>query len=237
VTPVSFRNFGPFAKLMSTVDHISNGRITLGLGTGWHAQEHKMFDIDYPNIQSRYTLLEDTIRALIKLWTSDKAINFQSESIKLSGAYLNPKPVQKPHPPILIGGGGEKRTLKLVAKYAQMSNFGGNNETIFHKLSILENHCDQIGRNFNEIEPTTNMAAIIGSNDEEVNLGIRKYRKRFQELGILPPPMDTFDKNRLVGTPEQIIGRIEELSSLGIRSINITINDSQSEKYLEKIVE
>ncbi|OLS25016.1 MAG: Pyrimidine monooxygenase RutA [Candidatus Heimdallarchaeota archaeon LC_2] len=236
VSPVTFRNIGLFAKMISTIDHMSNGRIIVGLGSGWYEKEHEMFDLQYPDLKTRSKLLEDSIEALIQLWTSPNKVNFQSDSFTLKNAYLNPKPIQKPHPPILIGGGGEKITLLQVAKYAQMSNFSGNIETIKHKLTVLKNHCSNIGRNYDEIIPTINMAAVIGKNQGEVEIGVEQYRDRFLQLGMTPPSLSGFADNRLVGTPEQIGEQIDKLKIIGVKEINITINDKTSEKYLPEVI-
>ncbi|MFV2014913.1 MAG: LLM class flavin-dependent oxidoreductase, partial [Candidatus Heimdallarchaeota archaeon] len=142
VTPITYRNIGVFAKMISSVDHMSKGRLIVGLGTGWYDKEHQMFNIDYPDLKLRFSLLEDYIQGLIELWLKDGPINFHSDTIKLRNAYLNPKSFQKPYPPILIGGSGEKKTLLLVAKYANMSNFGGDNKNIQDKLKVLEKHCN-----------------------------------------------------------------------------------------------
>lgn len=236
VTPITYRNIGVFAKMISTIDHMSKGRIIVGLGTGWYDKEHQMFDIDYPNLKRRFSMLEDYVKGLFELWKTNDSVNYQSDSIKLKDAYLNPQSYQQPHPPILIGGSGERKTLKLVAKYAQMSNFSGNNETLVHKLSILETHCTTIGRDFNEIIPTTNMAAIIGLTQDEVEEGVKNYRKRFAELGMQAPAKETFANNRLVGTPEDVCNRVKGLEDLGIKALNITINDVKSERYLSDFV-
>ncbi|MCE7736680.1 MAG: LLM class flavin-dependent oxidoreductase [Candidatus Heimdallarchaeota archaeon] len=236
VTPITYRNIGVFAKMISTIDHMSKGRIIVGLGTGWYNKEHQMFNINYPTLKQRFVMLEDYVKGLLALWMSEDTVEYQSDSIELNAAYLNPQSYQRPHPPILIGGSGEQKTLKLVAKYAQMSNFSGNNETLVHKLSILKGHCEAIGRDFNEITPTTNMAAIIGLTKDEVEEGIKNYRKRFVELGMRAPAKETFAKNRLVGTPEEVCNRVKELENLGIKAVNITINDSKSEQYLSDVV-
>lgn len=236
VTPITFRNIGVFAKMISTIDHMSKGRIIVGLGTGWQNKEHNMFDIDFPNLKQRFLMLEDYVKGLLELWMPGDTVEYQSDSINLKDAYLNPQSYQRPHPPILIGGSGEQKTLKLVAQYAQMSNFSGNNEALVHKLSILEKHCEDIGRDFNEITPTTNMAAIIGLTQDEVEEGVRNYRGRFVELGMQAPAIETFAKNRLVGTPEDVNNRVKELEELGIKSVNITINDLKSEQYLSDFV-
>lgn len=236
VSPITFRNIGVFAKLISTIDHLNNGRTIVGLGNGWFDREHSMFDVSFGTVKSRMDILESYLQNLIALWTDDDVTSTEQSPIKLKNAYLNPKPIQKPSPPILIGGGGEKRTLKMVAKYAQMSNFGGSIENLVHKLSVLENHCENVGRNFKEIIPTTNRAVIIGKSAEEVSISIENYRNRLGELGMTVPSLDDFGKNRLIGTPEQIAEQIAEINEIGIKMIILTINDQQSEMYAGELL-
>lgn len=234
VTPVTFRNIGLFAKMISTIDHLSNGRITVGLGNGWYQKEHDMFAIPFETTGWRMDMLRHWLEDLLSLWTADAGEIVSGNIIK--NAYLNPKPLQQPHPPILIGGAGEKVTLKYVAKYAQMSNFGGSIEDLQHKIGILNNHCEKIGRNIKEITITTNMAAIIGENQAEVDLGVKKYREKLGEMNSNIPSIEDFKRNRLVGTPEEIIGQIELREEIGIDMINLTINDNKSETLAGRLI-
>ena len=235
VSPIGFRNLGLFAKMISTIDHLSNGRITVGLGTGWHGKEFDMFGIPFPTLKDRFKELERYIQGLKSLWGEDN-VSMESE-IKLENAYLNPKPLQEPHPPILIGGGGEKKTLRLVAKYGQMSNFGGTNENIQHKLQVLKQHCQDAQTDFDKIITTTNMALILGKNPEEVSELISNYRNRFVELGLSPPSVDNFGKNRIVGTKNEVLSRIDGLADIGIKEVNFTINDPKTQENLKILVE
>ncbi len=234
VTPVTFRNIGVFAKMISTIDHISNGRVTVGLGNGWYQKEHEMFSLEFGTMRERMTTLEYWLQDLMLLWKAEETTNVSGNILK--NAYLNPKPLQKPHPPILIGGGGEKVTLKYVAKYAQMSNFGGSIETLQNKINVLEKHCDNAGRKLSDITITTNMAAIIGSTENEVNESVEIYRTKLAEFGQKVPSLDDFKKNRLVGTPEQIMEQIDLREDIGINMINLTINDKRSEDLVVNLI-
>ena len=185
-------------------------------------------------MQERMTKLEHWLQDLLTLWGVDEATNVDGNILK--NAYLNPKPIQKPHPPILIGGGGEKVTLKYVAKYAQMSNFGGSIETLQNKIKVLEKHCYDAGRNISDITTTTNMAAIIGLNEQEVKESVEAYRTKLTEFGHTVPSMDDFGKNRLIGTPEQILDQIDQRNDVGIKMINLTINDKRSEDLVGLLI-
>jgi alkanesulfonate monooxygenase SsuD/methylene tetrahydromethanopterin reductase-like flavin-dependent oxidoreductase (luciferase family) len=234
VTPVTFRNIGVFAKMISTIDHVSDGRITVGLGNGWYEKEHECFALEFGTMQERMRTLEYWLQDLLALWNADEAVIINGNILK--NAYLNPKPLQKPHPPILIGGGGEKVTLKYVAKYAQMSNFGGSVETLQNKIKVLEKHCDDAGRNISDITTTTNMAAIIGLDDKEVNQAVNEYRTKLKNFGHTVPSLQDFARNRLVGTPEQILEQIDIRKEIGIDMINMTINDKRSEDLVGLLI-
>ncbi|MCH8907699.1 MAG: LLM class flavin-dependent oxidoreductase, partial [Candidatus Heimdallarchaeota archaeon] len=238
VTPITFRDFGLFMKMISTIDHLSNGRITVGLGNGWYVKEHSIFGMRFRTTGERMTHLREHLEAMIELWSvvPGEKITRQGQFINLNEAYLNPKPLQDPHPPILIGGGGEKQTLKYVAKYAQMSNFGGTIESITHKLEVLEQHCENEGTDFDLITPTTNMAVIIGNTREDVDKGITNYRTRFGQLGMNVPSLEDFDKIRLVGTKSEIQERIDELKSVGLKMINLVINDKETESNISQLM-
>ncbi|MFX0066467.1 MAG: LLM class flavin-dependent oxidoreductase [Candidatus Hermodarchaeota archaeon] len=234
VTPIGFRNIGLFAKMVSTIDHLTNGRVNVGLGAGWYQREYDMFNIPFGTLKERFHLLEGYIKTLLALWKGEEYTH--EESPRVSRGYLAPKPIQKPHPPILIGGGGEKRTLKLVAKYAQMSNFSATNEGIKHKLSILENHCAAVGRDFKEIEPTITRALCCGKTPEEVDEIVKWYRNRLKELRGTAPSREDFSKDRFVGTPDQIISQISEVRDLGVKHILFTINDEKSSELCGEII-
>lgn len=236
VTPVTFREFGVFAKMVSTIDQLSNGRIILGLGTGWHRKEHHMFKIDFPSLKQRFSYLEEFIQALTALWEENNLISFDGKFVKLSDAYLNPKPVRGKIP-LLIGGGGEKKTLKLVAKYADYSNFGGIQSEIEHKLEVLTQHCTDQNRNMSEITPTINRAIIMGKTEPEVRDNVDRYLGRMKELGWNLPNREELGKNRLIGTIDEVIAQIDDLSDLGIELVNLTVNDSITEKLLLDLID
>lgn len=230
VTPITFRSFGPLVKMLTTVDHLSNGRLIVGLGAGWQYKEYDMFGIDFPSVSDRMKKLEETLEALQLLQQQDQ-VDYDGEFIQLSNAYLNPKPIHDTFP-ILIGGGGEKKTLKLVAKYADYSNFGGDLDTIVHKLDVLENHCEDVGRSFAEITPTTNRAIILGRDQDEVDESVGAYRQRFKEVGRQPPSRENFADTRLVGTPNEVIEQVHQLQDVGIQVINLTVNNRRTEELL-----
>ncbi|MHA2118033.1 MAG: LLM class F420-dependent oxidoreductase [Candidatus Thorarchaeota archaeon] len=177
----SYRPPSLLAKIAVTLDIISNGRLVLGIGAGWKQVEYAAYGYDFPPISERFDRLEEALQVIIKLWTDDRA-NFDGEYYKLRNAVFAPKPIQKPYPPILIGGHGEKRTLKLVAKYGNMSNFSPwGTEKLERLLEVLRSPCADEGRDYDSITKTFLGYCLITDKEDE----IRDFNgKRAQEQGI-----------------------------------------------------
>ncbi|MFX1512841.1 MAG: LLM class flavin-dependent oxidoreductase [Promethearchaeota archaeon] len=223
VTPITFRNFGVFMKMITTFDHITNGRLITGLGIGWYQKEHSMFGLEFKSVKERFDILETTLDAYSKLCNGETVNN---EKLGLVQAYLNPLPIQKPLP-ILIGGSGEKKTFRLIAKYAQMSNFGGTNEQLKRKLQVLQDRCSEIGRDFSEVITTSNRALITARTKQELSSSITNYKKRLNKPNMTT---DEFKSNRLVGFPSEVAEQIRELEEIGIKYVTFTINDPISQE-------
>lgn len=151
VTSVSYRNPALLAKMAATVDIISHGRLTLGIGAGWYEDEYAQYGWDYPANVVRIRQLEEAVQLIEAMWTQPRA-TFHGQFFHIENAILEPKPIQTPHPPILIGGSGEKLTLRVVAKHADACNLFGDPDEVRHKLDVLRRHCEAVGRDFNEIE-------------------------------------------------------------------------------------
>ncbi len=152
VTGLTYRNVGLLAKIISTLDVLSEGRAICGIGAGWFKQEHEAFGYAYPPDKERLDLLEDALQALPILWGAG-AKSFEGKVISIPEALAYPRPVQE-RIPILVGGSGEKRTLKLVAQYADACNLMGSPDDVRHKLAVLHAHCEAVGRDRSEIEVT-----------------------------------------------------------------------------------
>jgi alkanesulfonate monooxygenase SsuD/methylene tetrahydromethanopterin reductase-like flavin-dependent oxidoreductase (luciferase family) len=168
VTSNTFRHPVVVAKMATTVDHISGGRLILGIGSGYFAQEHQVYGIPLYTASRRAKQLEEALQVIRKLWTEEDS-SFIGTYYQLANAPFSPKPLQKPHPPILIAGTGEKLILPLVAKYADLWNAGGLGiEELGGKIAILEEHCSRIGRDGNDIEKTYLTPLYLRSNPSEV---------------------------------------------------------------------
>src|SRR5207237_836894 len=153
VTGVTYRNPAFLAKVVTTLDLVSSGRAILGIGAAWNEQEHRGFGWDFPAVKERMDRLEEALQVCRAMFTEDRP-TFQGRFYRIEEAINSPRPVTPGGPPILIGGGGERRTLKLVAKYADASNIFGDVETVRHKLEVLKRHCDEVGRDIDEITKT-----------------------------------------------------------------------------------
>jgi F420-dependent oxidoreductase-like protein len=165
VTSTSYRNPALLAKMIANVDLISHGRITLGIGAGWYEAEYKQYGFEYAEKPAeRIYRLEDAIKLIKTMWTEERT-TYHGKYFHVENAILEPKPNQKPHPPILIGGAGEQLTLRTVARMGDASNFIGTPEVVKHKYEVLKQHCDNEGRDYNEIERTV-LSNILIAKDE-----------------------------------------------------------------------
>ncbi|MEY2849702.1 MAG: hypothetical protein RI885_2369 [Actinomycetota bacterium] len=155
VTGVTYRHPALLAKIVTTLDVLSSGRAFLGLGAAWFEREHVALGVPYPAMSERFRRLEEAIQICCQMWSDDDG-PYSGEFYQLAETLCVPQPITRPRPPLLLGGGGEKKTLRLVAQYADATNlFGGDVEVITHKLDVLRRHCDDLGRDFDSIEKTT----------------------------------------------------------------------------------
>ena len=168
VTANTFRHPAVLAKMATTIDHISNGRLILGIGSGYFAQEHQVYGIPFPTTRERAQRLEEALQVIRLLWTQELA-SFQGVYYQLANAPSVPKPLQQPHPPIMIGGMGEKLTLPLVAKYADLWNAAGlTPKQLAQKIAALEEQCRRVGRDCKNIEKTYITPLYLRANPAEV---------------------------------------------------------------------
>ena len=165
VSSVAYRNPALLAKMAATVDIISRGRVTLGIGGGWNEMEYRQYGWDFPERPAvRLGQMEEAIRIALAMWQEPRA-TFHGRYFHIDEAILEPKPVQKPHPPVMIGGGGEQLTLRAVARLGDATNLFGPPEMVAHKLAVLRRHCDTEHRNYADIEKT-NLTSLLLARDE-----------------------------------------------------------------------
>jgi F420-dependent oxidoreductase-like protein len=156
VTGVTYRYPGILVKTATTLDVLSHGRAYFGIGAAWNEEEHQGLGVPFPPLAERFERLEETLQLALRMWAGNEE-PFEGKHYQLKRPLNSPRAVQKPHPPILIGGGGEKKTLRLVAKYGDACNLFARlgDETLQHKLDVLRQHCEAEGRPYSEIEKTT----------------------------------------------------------------------------------
>src|SRR5438046_5580518 len=156
VTGVTYRHPGILVKTVTTLDVLSHGRAYLGIGAAWNEQEHKGLGVPFPPTAERFERLEETLQIALQMWAGDEK-PYNGKYYHLARLLNSPQPVQKPHPPILIGGSGERKTLRLVAQYADACNLFARlgKDALQHKLDVLREHCQAVGRPYEQIEKTT----------------------------------------------------------------------------------
>ena len=154
VTGVVYRYPGILVKTVTTLDVLSGGRAYLGIGAAWNEQESKGLGVPFPPLGTRFEQLEETLQIAKQMWSGEDA-PYHGKHFTLERALCSPQPLSRPHPPILVAGGGEKKTLRLVAQYADACNLYGSPDVIASKLQVLRQHCEALGRDYDSIEKTT----------------------------------------------------------------------------------
>jgi F420-dependent oxidoreductase-like protein len=216
----SFRNPGLLAKALATIDNLSDGRVEIGLGAGWMEEEYRAYGYEFPSTGARLRQLDEGIQ-IIKLLMTQKRVTFEGRYYKLAEAYCNPKPVQKPHPPITIGGSGEKVMLGIVAKHADRWNCPAGYRNFERKLDVLKQHCEAVGRKFDEINISEQLLVCIGANENEVE-------EKWKIAQRLP-----FWRTGIKGTPAQIVERLRERVAKGITFFTIIFGDMNSNQSID----
>ncbi|TMK50448.1 MAG: LLM class F420-dependent oxidoreductase [Actinobacteria bacterium] len=167
VTGVTYRHPGILAKTVTTVDVLSGGRAWLGIGAAWNEEEHLGLGVPFPPLAERFERLEETIKIILQMWSDDEG-PFEGKYYKLARTLNSPQPLSVPRPRILLGGGGERKTLRLVAQYADACNLFTGPEELRAKLDVLRRHCEAVGRDFDSIMKTVYYVMDIGDNGERV---------------------------------------------------------------------
>ena len=204
----TYRHPAVLAKMAATVDHISEGRVVLGIGSGWQENEHQKYGIPFYSVPERLKRLDEACQVIKGLFNS-QSVDFDGEYYQLEGAPLVPKPFQE-NLPLLIGGGGEKVTLKITAKYADEWNVWGTVDTLTHKMKILDQHCETVGRNPADIKRTA-VALLFLSDDAAFIEGIRKNSQRAMIAGNVSELRDIVAAYAAAGVDE-LNRRLQEQS-------------------------
>jgi F420-dependent oxidoreductase-like protein len=234
VTCNSFRNPALLAKMAATLDNISNGRLELGIGAGVQKSEHNAYGFSYSSPKVRIERMGEAVAIIKKMWTEEK-VNYTGKHYRIIDAVCEPKPVQKPHPPIIIGGGGEKLTVKVIAQHADRYDWGyiPSLEQYRRKLKVLQKHCEAVGRSLDEIEMACWPAGqiFIGEDiDEMVSQWVPKSVS-FKD----------FMQTSFVGTPEDCMKLLQPYANLGVTQFMLFFGNLSSidglRLFAEKVVQ
>jgi F420-dependent oxidoreductase-like protein len=206
VTGVTYRNPALLAKMVTTLDIVSSGRAMLGLGAAWYEEEHDAFGFDFPRAGKRLDRLEEALQICRAMFTED-APSFEGKHYRIEKALNIPRPVQPNGPRIMVGGSGEKRTLRLVAQYADMCNVNGSPDTIRHLIEVLRGHCADLGRDPSEITTTRLGSLFLTSSAEEAE----------KTSGFLRDAAGAdFEERFTVGDPGAVIDQVDALVDAGL---------------------
>lgn len=224
----SYRNPALLAKMTSTFDVISGGRLDWGIGAGWYQNEYEAYGYEFPAAKVRIGMLREAVEIVRSMWTEQET-SYEGRYFTLHRANCDPKPLQQPRPPILIGGGGEQLTLRVVARLADRSNFGGNPEEFAHKCEVLARHCKDVGRDYDEIEKTWSPEVFVRETDQEIqDAGSRSFWGE---------PFESWSAGNLVGTPEQVAEKVRTYMDLGVTSFMPWCSDYPEDTTLRLFAE
>jgi F420-dependent oxidoreductase-like protein len=205
VGAVTYRNPALHAKITSTLDVISGGRAIHGIGAGWNEEEATAYGYDFPPLRERFERLEDHLNIARAMFTESPA-SYEGKHHSIRGAFNNPQPIRGDIP-IMIGGSGEKKTLRMVAQYADASNFFGDADRMRHLIGVLEGHCERLGRDPSEITKTRLGTVIIGPTQEDADRRLDRLRDR------VPPERLAM---ALTGDPDTLAEKVSELLDAGV---------------------
>ena len=203
VTGNTYRHPAVLANMVATLDNLADGRVVLGLGAGWQQNEHDAYGIEYGTVSSRLDMLEEACQVLRGLFQNDY-FNFDGQHYQLKNAPLEPKP-QQAKIPLMIGGGGEQRTLKIAAQYADEWNVWGDAQILRHKMNILDQHCESAGRDPHEIERSAVALLFLSENE--------KYLNKIRAAELASPA--------IIGNVNEVIEIVSTLKEIGVKELII----------------
>jgi F420-dependent oxidoreductase-like protein len=211
-----YRNPALLAKMASTVDVLSHGRLDFGIGAGWFREEYEAYGYPFPTIAERLAMLREALLVIRAMWTEPYA-SFEGQHYRVAGAINEPKGVQKPHPPIWVGGSGERVTLRIAAELADATNFGGHLDDLGwyrHKFDIVEAHCEAFGRDPGEILRSSDVVTALLLPGDDATSVTERYRRG--------QPLDAYRRGAVVGGPQEVIDTYGRLLDAGVEYIIVS---------------
>ncbi len=224
VSCAGYRNPAMVAKITSNIDVISGGRLDWGIGAGWYQQEYAAYGYDFDSNADRIGQMAETVEIVKMMWSEPQS-TFEGRHFSVKGAECDPKPIQSPHPPVWIGGGGEQLTLRVVAEHADRSNFGGNPQEFAHKVSVLRRHCADVARDPSDIVMTWSPDVFVRESEQEIAAA--------GSQSLWGEPEESWRAGNLVGTPEQVCEKLAVYADLGCGGVVPWCADYPSTETLE----
>jgi F420-dependent oxidoreductase-like protein len=239
VCPITFRHPSLLARMAAAVDALSGGRLILGVGAGWNEAEHRAFGLPFPPLKERIDMLEEGLEVIMRL-LGDEPAQFAGRYYRLEGANPRPKPVQRPRLPFLIGTTGERRMLRIVARYADEWDVPGLATPAAYRArrKRLEAYCREINRDPCEIRRCVSTAFLIGRNDKELRRRIEAMQQLMPDLAALDAPavLNALQKEGwLIGTPDHIVASLQALANEGVQRVMLQHNDQTDFDALELV--
>lgn len=216
-TSNSYRPPSYLAKVAASIDVISGGRVEMGIGAGWYEHEYAGYGYEFPRPAVRIGMLREGVEIMRRMWTEDE-VRFEGKYYTLDGAICRPKPVQKPHIPIWVAGGGEKLTLNVAARYASYTNFGLTYDEFVNKSEILRDHCAHAGTDFDAIVRSSNFNVVCAETESEVEDRIGWIREHYRPY-VAQDRLDRMETmyRQMAGTPEQLVAKLQPWADAGLR--------------------
>jgi F420-dependent oxidoreductase-like protein len=226
----SFRNPALLAKMAASLDVVSGGRLVFGIGAGWMEEEYAAYGYHFPSTKVRIEQLEEALEIIKRIFTVDSA-TFQGKYYAVRDAVNLPRPVQRPHPPILVGGGGERRMLRIVARYADVWNCPNNHAAeLPRRLDALRAHCAAVGREPNEIEISEQCVIVIGRDE-------RDFREKYEAARRTVGTVFDIENVGFRGTPEQVVEQVRRRVEQGVTFFTFLTGDLHAPETLELLAD
>ncbi|MGO9058091.1 MAG: LLM class F420-dependent oxidoreductase [Candidatus Binataceae bacterium] len=226
----TYRNPCITAKMAATVDQVSGGRFILGIGAGWYELEHQSFGVDFKTVGGRLRALDEACQIIKGMFTGEKT-TLHGRHYQVTDAVCSPKPIQRPHPPLMVAGTGEKVLLKIVAKYADLWNSGGSAERMGHLIAVLKRHCDSIGRDPAEIEKTViiSLCYRAGAEREKEVLG--------RAAAMARTTSQEARQNVMIGNAQECFDTIERYAKVGVTHFIFSMTPPYHEDEIQAFAE
>ena len=232
VTCNGYRNPALLAKMASTIDAMSGGRLICGLGAGWYEHEWKAYGYGFPEVPERMRAFKEACEIVHRMWTEDDVV-LDGEFYTVDKPINEPKGASSPHPPLWIGGGGEKVTLKLVARWGDACNVNSDVGTLKHKFGVLRDHCENIGRDYEEITRSTSVNVYLLDEGEDP--------KKATEQARMCRSYEEYSKEFIVGTPDQVVETLQPKVEVGVEYFivympRVAYDPTPVERFAEEVI-